>query len=75
MSLAKTLARLYSVKRSNVERPVDDKPRSAYELVTRQMVADLRRDLDDVKSLLRWLWFLVFATFITTIVDAILPRM
>ncbi len=39
--------------------PVDDRPRSVYEILTRQMIEDLRADLAEVKGRVNTLLWLV----------------
>jgi hypothetical protein len=40
-------------------RPVDERPRSVYEIVTRQMLEDVRADLAEVKARVNTLLWLV----------------
>ncbi len=59
-------------RRPNEDEPLDDRPRSVYEIVTRQMLQDLRSDLDEIKSRVNTLLWItagaVILDFITKLI-------
>lgn len=57
---------------SEETRPVDDKPRSAYEMVTRQMLEDLKADVAEIKGRINTLlWLLAGAMLLDLLMRAV----
>ncbi len=58
------------VKGQQVEdSPIDDKPRSVYEMITRQMLDDLREDIAEVKGRVNTLlWLMIGAILVELLV-------
>jgi len=54
--------------------PVDLRPASAYEAVTRQMVESLADDLREIKSRLNGLLFMVTGTIMIEVITRMLAR-
>ena len=50
------------------EGPVDDRPRSVYEIVTRQMLAELKEDVSEVKGRVNTLLWLVAGAVVLELV-------
>jgi hypothetical protein len=48
--------------------PVDDRPRSVYEIVTRQMLAELKEDVNEVKGRVNTLLWLVAGAVVLELV-------
>jgi hypothetical protein len=48
--------------------PVDDRPRSVYEIVTRQMLAELKDDVSEVKGRVNTLLWLVAGAVVLELV-------
>jgi hypothetical protein len=50
------------------DEPLDDRPRSVYELITRRMLDELRADLDEIKGRVNTLlWLTIGAVLIDVI--------
>ena len=58
------------LNRPHVEdNPIDDKPRSVYEMITRQMLDDLRDDLAEIKGRVNTiLWLMIGAILVELLV-------
>jgi|GEM_PF-5747242 len=61
------------LKRQQTEdEPIDDKPRSVYEIITRQMLDDVRQDIIEIKGRVNTvLWLMVGAILIELLVKLV----
>jgi hypothetical protein len=54
------------------DEPIDDKPRSVYEIITRQMLDDVRQDITEIKGRVNTvLWLMVGAILIELLVKLV----
>lgn len=70
MGLEKKVARLVAGRRAAPA--ADDKPACAFGYIVDERLEAIRADLAELRGLTRWLFFLVFSTFVSVVVQGVL---
>ena len=70
MTLERKVARLMAGKAARA--PANDKPACAFGYVVEERLEAIRADLTELRNMTRWLFFLVFSTFVGVIVQGLL---
>jgi len=70
MSAAKSIARIIA-HRNTTQPPPQADPACAFGLLVKQDLADIRKDLEDLKATARWLLYLMAGSIITAIIQAV----
>jgi len=69
MSLEHKVARLISARPAATA--ADDRPECAFGYIVDERLEAIRNELAELRSMTRWLFFLVFSTFVSVIVQGI----
>lgn len=68
--IGKAVAKLFMTARRDGSRPVAT-PGCEYGLIVEERIADLVQDLNEVKTILRWLLFAILGTCIAVVADVV----
>ena len=71
MTLNREIARLLAANPAAKANP-DDKPACAFGYIVDERLQAIRDDLAELRTMTRWLFFLVFSTFVSVIVQRLL---
>lgn len=71
MALEKKIAPLLTARPAAAANP-DDKPACAFGYIVDERLQAIRDDLAELRTLTRWLFFLVFSTFVSVIMQRLL---
>jgi hypothetical protein len=72
MTLERKIARLITAKSAAAAANANDKPACAFGYIVDERLEAIRSDLAELRGLTRWLFFLVFSTFVSVIVQRLI---
>jgi len=70
LRLARKVGQLLAAK--SVVRNTDGSPACAFGLIVDERLEGMRQDLADLRGMTRWLFFLVFSTFVSVVAQVLL---
>ena len=72
MTLEKKIARLVTARSTGDAVRANDKPACAFGLIVDERLEAIRSDLAELRGMTRWLFFLVFSTFVSIVAQTLL---
>ena len=72
MTLEKKIARLVAARSVGTAAKASDKPACAFGYIVDERLEAIRDDLAELRGMTRWLFFLVFSTFVSVVAQVLL---